>query len=116
MSPRRFAAFFLAAALTACAAGQSGPESAASRLEGRSLRVTAASGQVSTLRLSEGGAVTASFGGREVEGRWAMDGDQLCFTWSGSFRECWPYAVPLRPGESRSITSSRGTKVQVQLQ
>ena len=106
----------LGAALTACAGNRSyDSESAASRLVGRSLVVTAASGQVSTLRLASDGAVTASFGGREVAGRWAMAGEQLCFTWSGSFTECWPYAVPLRPGETRTITSSRGNRVQVAL-
>ena len=112
-----FAALCLGAALTACAANPSyRPENAAARLVGRSLIVTAASGQVSTLRLADGGAVTASFNGREVAGRWGLEGEQLCFTWSGSFTECWPYAVPLRPGETRRITSSRGNRVQIELQ
>ncbi|TFI58048.1 hypothetical protein E2493_11625 [Sphingomonas parva] len=111
---RRFFALGLAAALGACATGGGGdrsPRSAA--LVGQTLEVRTAAGQVSTLRLGDGGAVTARFGGREVAGRWAMDGDELCFTWSGNFRECWPYAVPLRRGQTRAITSDRGNKVQV---
>ena len=117
LTARKLTALCLGAALAACAANPSrGLDDGASRLVGQSLRVTAASGQVSTLRLARDGVVTASFDGREVPGRWGMEGEQLCFTWSGSFRECWPYAVPLRRGESRTITSSRGNRVRVELQ
>lgn len=110
---RRFAALCLLASLGACASGSDRPLSAAAMLPGQAFDVKAANGQLSTLRFAQGGAVSALFGGREVAGRWAMEDDQLCFTWAGNFRECWPYADPLRSGETRTITSSRGNKVEV---
>ena len=114
---RRFTALAATIALAGCAGSQADrPQSAAAGLADRSIQVRTAAGQLSTLRLARDGIVSASFDGREVAGRWALADDQLCFTWSGNFRECWPYAEPLRRGDTRAITSSRGNKVTVTLQ
>ncbi|QAY77365.1 hypothetical protein [Sphingosinicella sp. BN140058] len=102
----------LTVALAGCAGGGDRPQSAAG-IAGRTLQVTAANGQVSTLSFGSDGGVRASFNGRDVSGRWAMEKQRLCFTWGGSFRECWPYATPIRRGETRSITSDRGNVVKV---
>jgi hypothetical protein len=82
---------------------------------GRSMTVVAANGQASTMRFARDGGVVARFGDRETQGRWALDGRRLCFTWGGSFRECWPYAQPFERGRTRSLTSDRGNAVRVTL-
>lgn len=107
------ASLSLTVALAGCAGGGDDRPRTASAVAGRTMQVTAANGQVSTLRFDGDGAVRASFGGRDVQGRWAMEGQKLCFTWAGNFRECWPYADPLRRGETRTITSDRGNRVKV---
>ncbi|HEY0043290.1 MAG TPA: hypothetical protein VGB62_01965 [Allosphingosinicella sp.] len=80
---------------------------------GRVLTVETAKGQVSTMRFWRDGTVRASFSGKETAGRWDMDGRDLCFTWAGSYRECWPHAQPFRPGRTHSVTSNRGNVVKV---
>ena len=102
--------------LAGCAGGGGDRPQSAASVAGRTMQVTAANGQVSTLNFDGGGGVRASFGGRDVSGRWAMEKQRLCFTWAGNFRECWPYATPLRRGETRAITSDRGNVVKVRLQ
>jgi hypothetical protein len=87
-----------------------GPEFA-----GRSMTVVAANGQASTLRFGRDGGVVAEFGDRETQGRWALERRKLCFTWGGSYRECWPYAQPFERGRTRTITSDRGNVVRVTL-
>ena len=82
---------------------------------GRALTVAAANGQVSTMRFERGGAVTARFGERETAGRWALESRRLCFTWGGSYRECWPYTSAFERGRTRTVTSDRGNVVRVTL-
>lgn len=86
-----------------------------SELVGRSARLEPARGQASTLYFGPDGNVRSVFGNREATGRWSVRNRQLCFVWAGSFRECWPYATPLQPGRTRTITSDRGNVVKVTL-
>jgi hypothetical protein len=79
------------------------------------IRMQTAGGQVSTLHFAPNGEVHAEFGGRQVTGTWVATSNQLCFSWAGSSRECWPYTAPLRRGETVSLTSDRGNRVQVTL-
>jgi hypothetical protein len=72
-------------------------------------------GQVSTLQFRNKQIVRALFGQREVLGRWQVERARLCFYWTGAPKECWPYARPLRSGETRNITSDRGNAVRVTL-
>jgi hypothetical protein len=82
---------------------------------GRQMTVVAANGQITTLRFRRDGEVTARFGERETAGRWALERRRLCFTWGGSYRECWPYAQRFEQGRTRTITSDRGNVVRVTL-
>ncbi len=101
--------------LSGCVTLFGGGRSAGDELVGRSARLVPARGQPSTLFFNRGGQVRAMFGNRQTIGRWSVGNQRLCFLWAGSFRECWPYAVPLRPGQTRSITSDRGNVVRVTL-
>ena len=103
----------LAAALAGCVSprGESrGPEFA-----GRTLRVEAANGQVTTLDFVAPGQVVAHFGERQTLGTWTLGGGKLCFTWAQNFRECWPHSAPFRRGRTVTVTSDRGNVVQVTL-
>jgi hypothetical protein len=82
---------------------------------GRQMTVVAANGGLTTLRFARDGGVTARFGERETQGRWALERRRLCFTWGASYRECWPYAQPFQLGRTRAITSDRGNVVRVTL-
>jgi hypothetical protein len=86
-------------------------------LIGRSARLVTNNGQGSTLRFEPAGRVRALFGKNEVAGRWWSEDARLCFEWAGQARtrECWPYETPFRRGQTRTITSDRGNKVQVTL-
>ena len=98
-----------------CASVFGDDRQAGSELVNRSLRLEPARGQASTLYFSGDGTVRSVFGNREVAGRWGVRREELCFTWAGSFRECWPYAIPPQPGQTRTITSDRGNVVKVTL-
>ena len=82
---------------------------------GRTMRVETANGQISVLRFASDGTVQATFGTRTTQGRWRLEGGDLCFTWAADFRECWPYDRPFRQGRTTSLTSSRGNDVKVTL-
>lgn len=88
---------------------------AGSELVGRSVHLETARGQDSTLYFNADGSVRSVFGKREASGRWSVSKKRLCFTWAGDFRECWPYAAPLQPGQTRAIRSDRGNDVKVTL-
>ena len=75
--------------------------------------MTAANGQVTTLRFRENGLVRARFGGRSLDGRWRIAGRRLCFDWPQARRECWPYREPFQRGRARTLTSDRGNVVRV---
>ena len=118
MNARIVLSLALAAALPACATvvpGGGGGNDRQPEFVGRSLSVQTANGQTSTLSFERDGTVEAEFNGRETRGRWALEDRQLCFTWGGNFRECWPYARPFRQGRTTELTSDRGNKVQVTL-
>ena len=82
----------------------------------RQVRLETAAGQTSMLHFAPDGKVHAQFGERQVTGNWVATNGQLCFSWAGTSRECWPYAQPLVPGQTVSLTSDRGNVVRVTLQ
>lgn len=84
-----------------------------SELAGRTLRMQAVNGEVTTLRFRGSGAVRATFRGRALNGRWEARGRRLCFYWPSARRECWPYREPFVPGRPRTVTSDRGNVVRV---
>lgn len=118
MAARFILALGVAAALAGCVAPRGGGGDRYDRppeFVGRTMRVETAAGQISILRFAPDGVVRATFGTRTAEGRWRLDGEGLCFTWAGDFRECWPYEAPFREGRTTSLTSSRGNVVRVTL-
>ena len=100
------------ALLAGCATTSRGPEPG-SELAGRTLRLQAANGEVTTLRFSDGGRVRASFRGRRLDGRWEASRRRLCFDWPSARRECWPYREPFVRGRTRTVRSDRGNVVRV---
>ena len=111
MSRHVAATLCLAAALAGCATGRGGRDEP--EFVGRTLRVEAANGQVTNLRFRRDGDVIARFNDRETVGRWSLERRQLCFTWAGNFRECWPYAERFREDRTVTIRSDRGNIVRV---
>lgn len=103
----------LAAGLGACVTG--GDREWVPEFVGSTVRVEAANGQVTNLVFQRDGDVVAHFGDRETRGAWALERGGLCFTWGGSFRECWPHSRPFRPGRTETVTSDRGNVVRVTL-
>ena len=107
----------LAALLSGCSTlvpnRSPGPAMRTPEFVGRVLTVEAANNQVSTMRFWRDGTVRARFSGAETAGRWDLEGRNLCFTWGGNYRECWPHAEPFRLGRTRAITSDRGNRVRV---
>jgi hypothetical protein len=83
---------------------------------GRPISVQAASGQVTTLLLHPDGTVEARYNGKTTAGRWAFGDGNLCYTWNGTYRECWPHTAPFLRGRTETITSDRGNVVKVTLQ
>ncbi|MBV8687775.1 MAG: hypothetical protein JOZ90_03890 [Alphaproteobacteria bacterium] len=113
MKARLLPIALVGAALAGCATGRDDgwqPE-----FVGRTIRVEAANGQVTNLSFRRDGGVVARFGERETRGDWALERGRLCFTWGGSFRECWPHGRPFRPGRTESIRSDRGNQIRVTL-
>jgi hypothetical protein len=102
-----------AAALAACVGPREGrgPE-----FVGRPLRVEAANGAVSSLFLHPDGTVEARYNGKTTAGRWDFRDGMLCYTWSGTYRECWPHSAPFAPGRTETIRSDRGNVVKVTLE
>ena len=100
-----------AAFVAGCATGRE--SASAGDLAGRTLRMTATNGQVTTLRFRDDGMVRARFGGRSLDGRWRISGRRLCFDWPQARRECWPYREPFQRGRTRTLTSDRGNVVRV---
>lgn len=102
-----------AAMLGGCATLVGAPQG--SELVGETVRVETAQERASTMTFRRDGMVVARFGEREVAGRWRIEGDWLCFYWTGAPRECWPYADRFRPGVTVPVTSDRGNRVEVTL-
>ena len=93
------------------------PMSAAgSELVGQTRRLETAAGQASTLHFAENGVVHAQFGSQSVQGNWVANNGQICFSWAGTSRECWPYTAHFARGQAVSLTSDRGNQVRVTLQ
>jgi hypothetical protein len=105
----------LTAGLAACVSPSGRDRDWEPEYVGRTLRVEAANGQVTNLSFQRGGDVVATFNGRETRGRWDQDLDKLCFTWAGSYKECWPHDRPFRSGRTEAIKSDRGNLVRVTL-
>ena len=84
-------------------------------LIGETLRLETANGQTTMLRFKREGVVTAEFGDNSTTGSWVAAGNQLCFSWAGRSRDCWPYDRPFERGETVTVTSDRGNVVRVTL-
>ena len=83
---------------------------------GHPLSVQAANGQVTTLLLQADGTVEARFDGKTTAGRWDFRDGNLCYTWGGTYRECWPHRAPFRRGATETVRSDRGNVVRVTLE
>ena len=112
--PAAGAAALVAGCSTFGLGGGGGPEPG-SELVGRSLRVRAANGEVTTLRFRDEDSVRATFRGRTLDGRWDASDRRLCFRWPRAPRECWPYRSRFERGRTRTVTSDRGNVVRVTL-
>jgi len=88
-------------------------QSASDALVGRSVRAVAADGTVSVVHFMAGGVAHLMRGQDHVEGTWTLQDNQLCLTWPGQARECWPWDGSLRPGVTVTATSDQGDTVQV---
>ena len=44
--------------------------------------------------------------GNEVQGRWSVEGQDLCLQTGAGARECWPYRTAFQAGQSVDLTSS----------
>jgi hypothetical protein len=113
MARRQLLPLLVAAALAGCVT-PSRPRMP--EFVGRPLRVETASHQVSTLSLSPDGTVEARFGQQRTSGRWDFRDGMLCYTWGGSYRECWPHTAPFLPGRTETVRSDRGNVVSVTLE
>ena len=82
-------------------------------LYGRSIRVESG-GRTSVMTFRHDGKVQAAFNGQTLTGDWAVEGQRICFTWSG-FRDCWPYSGLWPRGTAVNLKSERGTDVRVTL-
>lgn len=116
MNRAALASLSLAAALAGCVSPSGGNRDRDRTPEfvGRAIEVQAASGQT-TLRFDADGTVRAQFGQQQTQGRWNVQRQQLCFTWGGSYRECWPYTRPFRTGRTVALTSDRGNAIRATL-
>jgi hypothetical protein len=106
------------AALAGCVSPREGGRGRdfAPEFVGRPIRVQAASGQISTMFLYPDGTVEARFSGKTTAGRWSFDDGNLCYTWAGNYRECWPHTAPFVPGRTETVRSDRGNIVKVTLE
>lgn len=113
MRAARLLPLLAVAGLAACVTPRGGgyPE-----FVGRRISVEAASGGVSTLFLHPDGTVEARFNDRTTAGRWQFGDGNLCYTWNGTYRECWPHTAPFIPGRTETVRSDRGNVVRVTLQ
>ena len=105
-----------ALAMAGCATSRREMPPLGYELVGQQVRMQTSRGQVSTLTFRDDLSVRAQFGQNSVTGRWQASEDGLCFWWGNAPRECWPYTTPLRPGETRNLTSDRGNRVTITMQ
>jgi hypothetical protein len=96
--------------------GQAGSRVPGSELVGQTLKLQTKAGQASMMHFAPNGVVRAEFAGRSTTGNWVANSSQLCFSWGGTSRECWPYTAPFRRGQTVTVTSDRGNVVNVTLQ
>ncbi len=118
MLKRKTALFCLMAGLIAslpAAAAAADGDKRGRELVKRGAMVTAANGATTQLTFRRNGTVEATYDGRTTSGTWEVAGDQLCFTWRGNFRECWPYRQRFERGEPTPVLSNRGNRVVVTL-
>ena len=104
---------FLGATIGLLIAGAALAQPAGSDLAGRTARAVSSEGMVSTVQFQPEGVAVLSVGEQQLTGRWAVEGDQLCFEWPGQARECWPFDPSLAPGQTVEATSDQGATAQV---
>lgn len=95
-------------ALPQAAAAQMGAPNGA-EITGHSVQVNAG-GVTNTVYFDPGGSARIlSAGGREVQGQWFIENQNLCLATGGGARECWPYQQAFVAGQPMTMTSSCGT-------
>lgn len=63
-------------------------------------------GVMNTVYFDPGGSARiVSASGREVQGNWSVQNQQLCLN-AGGTQECWPYTQAFRAGQPVTLTSS----------
>lgn len=100
--------------LSACAT--TAPIATGAELVGRTVRVEAPDGEISTAQFMADGTVHLTTGARRISGRWAVERDRICFVYPDLPRECWTYDGPLRRGVAVTSTSDLGNSVRITLQ
>ena len=84
-------------------------------LSGRTARVELADGRIIHVTHNRDG--TARMTGKDLDmtGTWSVADGKLCFDWPKEPKECWPYAGPLKPGQTVRSTSDRGQVITTTL-
>lgn len=96
--------------------GPAGVRVPGAELVGETLKLEAKGGQSSLMHFAPNGVVRAEFAGKSTSGNWVATNSQLCFSWAGMSRECWPYTAAFRRGQDVTLTSDKGHTVTVTLQ
>ncbi len=92
------------ALLPSAAAAQTGAPTGA-EITGHAVQVET-SGTVNTVQFNPGGtARIVGQNGREVQGQWFVQNQQLCLSAAGG-QECWPYQQAFQAGQPVSLTST----------
>ena len=96
-------------ALPQAAAAQSMGAPTGAEITGHSVQVNT-NGVTNTVYFDPGGSARIlSAGGREVQGQWFIENQNLCLATGGGARECWPYQSAFVAGQPVTLTSSCGT-------
>lgn len=110
MNKKTFAAAFAGALIAAIAAPQSASAQTmpdGSELRGAVVRVEMADGVTNTVNFHPDGTATieSQTGLTRVQGRWFVQGQQLCLELADGRRECWAYNAPFQTGQQVVLTS-----------
>jgi hypothetical protein len=77
-----------------------------SEITGHSIQVET-NGVVNTVFFDPGGtARIVSPSGTQVQGRWMVEGQNLCLDVGPNARECWPYQAAFQTGQTVTLTSN----------
>ena len=81
-----------------------------SELRGAVMRVEFADGTMNTVNFHPDGTATiqSQSGMQTVQGRWLVQGNQLCLEVAADRRECWNYNATFQTGQQYVLTSQCG--------